>query len=221
MDALTEQAGARKSTESKPPGGALGKEEFLKLLISQLKNQDPMSPMDGQEFAAQLAQFSSVEQLVNISAVLAANGEMNGMLAQSINSGVAAGLIGKRVEASGNLIGWSGSDPAEMRFELDSAAQNVKLTIKNDAGIVVREYDLGGRGEGSHSFEWDGMTNQGAVSATGSYTFHIAATDAAGASVGAETYTYGTVDRISFGQDGVRLWLGAHSVGMSDVSSVE
>lgn len=89
----------------------MGKDDFLRLLVTQLGNQDPLNPMDGQEFAAQLAQFSSVEQLLNISDVLAQNGEMNGLLAQSINSGVASGLIGKTVQASGNAISWDGENP--------------------------------------------------------------------------------------------------------------
>ncbi len=218
---MTEQSAGHADSEKQAPGGALGKDEFLQLLVTQLKHQDPMNPMDGQEFAAQLAHFSSVEQLVNISDVLAENGEMNGMLAQSINSGVAAGLIGKNVEATGNVIGWNGEDSAEMRFNLASAAQDVTITVQNDDGVIVREYELGGLSAGPQSFEWDGMTNNGAVSAAGSYTFHVAAADAGGELVDAETFSYGTVDRISFGEDGVRLWLGTHSVEMSDVSSVE
>lgn len=220
-DPMAMQAGAQHSSKSTAPGGALGKEEFLHLLVTQLKNQDPMSPMDGQEFAAQLAQFTSVEQLVNISEVLAQNGDMNGMLAQSINSGVAAGLIGKSIEASGNAIGWNGEDPAEMKFELASNAANVKVTVRDAAGIVVRTFDLGGRAGGEHTLDWDGTTGTGAAAATGSYTFDVAATDVRGETVETRSFTRGIVDRITFGQDGVRLWLGAHSVAMSDVSSVE
>lgn len=220
-DALTDQSATRQNTEGTAPGGALGKDEFLQLLVTQLKYQDPMNPMDGQEFAAQLAQFSSVEQLVNISDVLAENGQMNGVLAQSINSGVAAGLIGKNVEAAGNAITWNGGDPAEMRFELESSAQEVTITVTNEAGVVMREYALGGHAGGPNAFEWDGKTSHGAAAAPGTYSFHVAATDAAGEAVEAETFSYGKVDRISFGQDGVRLWLGEHSIAMSDVSSVE
>ena len=69
----------------------MGKDEFLLLLVTQMRHQDPMNPMDGQQFAAQLAQFSSVEQLINIDRTLAASGEMNSLLAQGVNSGVAAG----------------------------------------------------------------------------------------------------------------------------------
>lgn len=201
-------------------GGALGKEEFLHLLVTQLKNQDPMSPMKGQEFAAQLAQFTSVEQLININDVLAQNGDMNGMLAQSINSGVAAGLIGKTVEASGNTMGWNGSDPSQMTFELADAAADVSVSIRNAAGVEVRVVDLGGRSAGAHSFEWDGMTGTGAAAASGTYTFDVTAIDSRGTPVAAKSATSGVVDRVTFGKDGVRLWLGEHSVAMSDVSSV-
>ncbi|MEX0601350.1 MAG: flagellar hook capping FlgD N-terminal domain-containing protein [Rhodothermales bacterium] len=219
--AFAEQAGASTDTKATAPGGALGRDEFLQLLVTQLANQDPMNPMDGQEFAAQLAQFTSVEQLVNISDVLAQNGEMNGMLAQSINSGVAAGLIGKSIEAGGNTVAWNGSDPAEMKFELASSAQNVKITIKDSAGITVRELEIGGRAAGKQTFEWDGATNQGHAATTGSYTFDVAAVDPSGSAVDVRTFTQGTVDRITFGQDGISIWIGGYSVPMSEVSSVQ
>jgi flagellar basal-body rod modification protein FlgD len=220
-NATTQQAGPQGGATQTAAGGALGKEEFLHLLVTQLKNQDPMSPMNGQEFAAQLAQFTSVEQLVNISEVLAQNGDMNGMLAQSINGGVAAGLIGKTVEASGNTIGWNGSDPSEMKFELAAGAAEVSVSIRNAAGVEVRVLDLGGRSGGAHSFEWDGTTGTGAAAASGTYTFDVTATDSQGKPVAAQSATTGVVDRITFGQDGIRLWLGEHSVAMSDVSSVQ
>lgn len=201
--------------------GAMGKDEFLRLLVSQLSNQDPLNPMDGQQFAAQLAQFTSVEQLMNISDTLAGNGEMNGLLAQSINSGVAAGLIGKTVQASGDQISLTGDEPAGLGFRLDKAADSTKLTIRSEAGTVVREIDLNGRTSGDHQYEWDGLGNDGERLPNGSYTFEITATDAAGDDVQVQTFFKGKVDRITFGQDGIMLWIGKARVPMADVESVE
>lgn len=220
-DAMTDQASAQAATAGQGPGGRLGKEEFLRLLVTQLGNQDPLNPMDGQQFAAQLAQFTSVEQLVNISEVLAQNGEMNGMLAQSINSGVAAGLIGKSVQAPGNTVAWNGEGRTAMQFELASTAANVTITVRDASGTAVREFELGGHAAGKHSFDWDGTTRAGATAATGSYTFDVTAADSAGNAVQTATFTEGVVDRITFGRDGIRLWLGEYAVAMSDISSVE
>lgn len=199
----------------------MGKDEFLKLLVTQLGNQDPLNPMDGQEFAAQLAQFSSVEQLMNISGALAESGEMNAMLAQSVNSGVAAGLIGKTVETASNRMNLDGENPIDLAFRLDDSADSVKVTILDEAGNLVRQIDLNGRSSGDHTFEWNGDDLSGQRVKAGLYSFEVEATNKAGETVTAEELFRGTVDRITFGQDGIMLWIGKVKVPMSDVESVE
>ncbi|MEX1055960.1 MAG: flagellar hook capping FlgD N-terminal domain-containing protein, partial [Rhodothermales bacterium] len=126
-------------TTPESSGSALGKNEFLRLLVAQISNQDPLNPMQGHEFAAQLAQFSSVEQLMNIGDVLTKNGELNGLLAQSVNSGVASGLIGKSIETKGNQINWSGEGVSELNFKLADSAQSVTVTIRDKVGNVIRK----------------------------------------------------------------------------------
>ena len=211
---------------STPPGAQeaggsnLGKNEFLRLLVAQISYQDPLNPMQGHEFAAQLAQFSSVEQLVNIGDVLAKNGELNGLLAQSVNSGVASGLIGKSVETKSNQINWPGEGITEMNFKLESSAKSVTVTIRDKAGNVVRKFDLDGRSDGEHKLEWDGTDASGARLTEGVYTYSVDALDAADKAVAATTIFRGQVDRITFGADGIRLWIGKVSVAMSDVESV-
>lgn len=199
----------------------MGKDEFLKLLVTQLGNQDPLNPMDGQQFAAQLAQFTSVEQLMNISGTLAENGQMNGMLAQSINSGVAAGLIGKSVETASDGVNLDGENPATLAFRLDGNADSVKVTIRDEAGNLIREISLNGRSSGDHEYEWDGTDLQGQRVKEGLYKYEVSATTKSGDTVGAEEFFTGTVDRITFGQDGIMLWIGNVRVPMSDVESVE
>lgn len=199
----------------------MGKDEFLRLLVTQLSNQDPLSPMDGQQFAAQLAQFSSVEQLMNIGSTLAGNGEMNALLAQSINSGVAAGLIGKTIEADTNTVGWSGEGEARLGFELGGDAEKITLTIRNEAGVVVRTMELDPHGAGTHTTVWDGKDDAGSTVAKGAYTFEVTATGADAAPVEASVFVEGRVDRVTFGRDGILLWLGEASVPMHAVRSVE
>jgi flagellar basal-body rod modification protein FlgD len=199
----------------------MGRDDFLRLLVTQLNNQDPLNPMNGQEFAAQLAQFSSVEQLLNINESLTAQGEMTGLLAQNINNGVATGLIGKEVVALGDQIGLSGSGTVPISFELPNAASDVTVTIQDASGNLVRTINLGSKGAGEHEVEWDGEATAGGRLPEGVYSLAINGTDADGNTVTAETAMRGTVDRVSFGPEGILLWMGDVSVTLSAVKSVQ
>lgn len=199
----------------------LGKDEFLQLLVTQLSNQDPLNPLDGQEFAAQLAQFSTVEQLVNINDTLGVNNTNIDLLSQSTNAGIAAGLIGQTIEAEGNAVNWSGEGDVPLSFDLGAAAASVTVTILDEAGNVVRTLDVGAMGEGEQTVDWDGTNTDGAAVEQGVYTFEVAATNADGEAVEATSVTRGTVDRVTFGLDGILLWLGDVPVPLELVSGVE
>ena len=203
-----------------PTGGDdLGREEFLLLLTTQLSNQDPLNPMDGQEFAAQLAQFSSLEQLININDVLAQNGELNGLLAQSINSGVAAGLIGKEIEAVGNSFSLTKDEPATLHYELNGFATNVTVEILNEAGVVVRTLEFANQTEGNQTFEWDGKNDAGQA-LEGNHTFKINASDAEGERVAAQPLVRGIAERITFGPEGILVWIGERGIPMGEIQSI-
>ncbi len=198
----------------------LGKEDFLTLLVTQLSNQDPLNPLEGQEFAAQLAQFSSVEALLNIETALELNTEINGLLAQSMNSGVAAGLIGKTVTAESDHLFVNGEGTIPVTFDLASPAASTSITIKNEAGLVVRTITTGGQERGMNTIDWDGTNDAGEQLPDGNYTFSVSATDLSGEAVRATTFTRGKVDRVSFTAEGILLWIGDVSFAMSTVTSV-
>ncbi|ARA94780.1 hypothetical protein AWN76_017555 [Rhodothermaceae bacterium RA] len=198
----------------------LDRDDFLLMLVTQLQNQDPLNPLQGHEFAAQLAQFSSVEQLTNINEAIKGSQEANNLLAQSINSGVAAGLIGKEIDALGNELGWIG-EPVRLGFELPRAAASVEVQILDDTGKTVRTFDLGKEAGGLVDLTWDGTDGNGNVQPNGRYTFEVTAVDASGEAIGIDnTYTRGTVDRISFSSEGIRLWIDDLPVSMSSVLTV-
>ncbi len=201
-------------------GADMGKEDFLKLLVTQLRNQDPMSPMKGQEFAAQLAQFSSVEQLININETLASQQGGTSALSKNLKSGLASNMLGKTVRAEGNSITWAGNE-LDLRFTMQSPAAEATLTIRDAAGQVVRTEDLGALDGGPQSFTWDGTTNDGEAVAEGAYTYSIDAVNPDGEAVQATTFLSGTVDRITFGQDDVLLWVGDRSLPLDSVQSIE
>ena len=200
---------------------ALGKEKFLRLLVTQLQNQDPMSPMDGQEFAAQLAQFTSVEQLLNIQQTLVENGRLNGMLAQGINSGVASGLIGHEVEAVSSMLYWDGGGSSTAHIDLGRAASSVEVVLRDSEGNVVRTLDMGALEAGRHEIEWDGRDLNGAAVPKGTYHIEVVTRDAAGDPVQTRTLVGGRVDRVTFGQDGIKLWIDELALSMSDIRSVK
>lgn len=198
----------------------MGRDEFLKLLVTQLSNQDPMNPLEGQEFAAQLAQFTSVEQLINIEGTLAAQGEANAMLATSMNNGVAAGLIGQTVEAPGSQVNWDGETASTTEFELAGPASSVQIEIRDSTGFLLRTVDLGAQGSGEQSFQWDGLDDHGNRVAEGAYSTSIVAKDSSGEPVPTESTVRGKVSRVTFSPEGVMLWIGKMPVSMAAVRSV-
>lgn len=213
-------ANAAKASPAAAQRNTLNRDDFLRLLVTQLSNQDPMNPMEGQEFAAQLAQFSSVEQLININEGLTGQADMQGLLAQNINNGVAAGLIGKQVEADGNRLSVSGKGDVPVRFSVDNYAADATVRIMDAFGNLVHTEKLQNLDAGTHDFTWDGKKGD-VRQPSGVYTFEVVASDRDGNPVSAAPRMYGHVDRVSFTQGGIQLWMGEASVSMGHVRSVE
>lgn len=216
----------------------LDRDDFLQLLVAQLANQDPTNPQEGHEFAAQLAQFSSVEQLSNISSTLAVHSEQLALLsegtaiaagqqialANAINDrttlSAATALIGQTVEAEGDTTVFNGTDPSPLSFKLDAPAAEVTIKIRDETGAVIRTILPGHLGEGAHAPTWDGLDDDGNPAEPGAYTFEVEAANADGEEIEATTFTRGRVDRISIDEDGAKLWIGPFAVALDDVLSV-
>jgi flagellar basal-body rod modification protein FlgD len=207
------------SALSQATSSNLGKNDFLKLLTTQLKNQDPSSPMKGREFAAQLAQFSSVEQLTNISSQLEGQQKGNGVLAQSINDSIATDLIGRKVETSGSTMQWGGGGGTTLGLDLERPAAEATVTIRDGGGNAVRTKTLENVSE-TTEISWDGTSDGGAQVPDGTYSVEVSATGANGESVEATAHLEGTVDRVSLEDGGTSLWLGGARVPMGRVQSI-
>ncbi|CAG37392.1 flagellar hook assembly protein FlgD [Desulfotalea psychrophila] len=147
----------------------MGKQEFLTLLVAQLQNQDPLNPDEGTEFTAQLAQFSSLEQLMSI------NKGMGNMITSTSNSDNIALLntIGKEVLYYGDEIDFQG-DPVEFGYMLAENATSVKIELRLN-GETVHSIDSTELSKGDHTFTWDGMTEDGNPAAHGAYKIVVAA----------------------------------------------
>jgi flagellar basal-body rod modification protein FlgD len=147
IDSTVNQSNTSQTTTTK----TLGKDDFMKLLLAQLKNQDPLNPMDGTDFAAQLAQFSSLEQLSNMNTELK-NLSVNQMTmnyAQSVN------MIGKEVVTnSGNSLEVSGPT-TDLNYKLATDAQSLTITILDKEGQLVKTWDETAQKAGMNKATWD------------------------------------------------------------------
>lgn len=204
------QGKAEKTAES------MGKDDFLKLLVTQLKNQDPLQPMQSTEFAAQLAHFSSVEQLTNVNSKLETMLKYN----ESLTNAQAIGLIGKKVRASGNTVTLQEGAGAELHYTLSNDASDVVINIYDKDGKLVRSQALGGQQGGSQSYAWDGTDAAGNPSPPGNYRFEVKAKDGEGNDVGVTTLMEGAVTGITFKGGVVYLSVGETLIPIGDVVMV-
>lgn len=198
----------------------LGKDDFLKLLLQQLKYQDPLNPMDGAEYAAQLAQFSSVEQLQNINTSLATSIDANYVLAQSVNNSMAASLIGKDVKMSVNNFSYDGTNNVTVGYTLPGAVKGVTVDVYNEKNEKIRTITGSGLTVGDHDVAWDGKNDAGVTQSAGKYTFKVNATDNAGSKVTTTQYMWGTIGAVRFTASGTVVVIGNTEIGLSNILEV-
>jgi flagellar basal-body rod modification protein FlgD len=194
----------------------MAKDDFLNLLITQLQNQDPLNPTDSTEFTAQLAQFSSLEQLSNVNENLM---ELKHFQA-SINNSQAVTLIGKAITAAGNSIQLTDDGPVQCDFSLNHDAAVVVANIYDSTGKFVADFESRNLSDGQHALFWDGTDKHGNRMASGNYTFEILAADAKGRDIGSTTFYSGTVDRVTFENDTSYLMSGDQKIALGDVIEV-
>lgn len=195
---------------------AMGKEAFLTLLITQLQHQDPLNPADSTEFTAQLAQFSSLEQLNNVNENLSALK----LYQASINNAQAVSFIGKEIVSTGNSVEARSGQPVACEFELAKPAQKVVVSVYDATGAFVKDVVATGLAAGRQTVSWDGRDRNGNTAPDGTYTFEVQAEGSGKEAVAATTYTRGAVTGVSF-QDGVTyLTVGRRRVAIGDVVQV-
>lgn len=156
-----------------PPRQKLGMGDFLHLMISQLQYQDPLHPLNNTRFAAQLAQFSQLDQLTHLNrgvGTIAHDGA-------DANKMMMVGFLGQRVTMKGNAFRLDPSGNVSLTYRQAGASQSGHLRIFDGQNHLVRTIALKPMGPGSHTLEWDGVTDQGVRAPKGSYSFEIDAMD--------------------------------------------
>jgi flagellar basal-body rod modification protein FlgD len=189
---------------------------FLKMLVTQMNNQDPLNPMDNSELTSQLAQISTVSGMQTMNATLSQ------LLAQTSASRAmdSAALIGRTVVVPGADVTVKDGVASKIGIDLPKTADAVTVDVLDADGKVVRTIDLKGQVAGVHDVEWDGKDNAGAVVANGDYTFKVTAT-ADGTSVQPVALVYGKVESISGDSTGVLVNLaGGNKSNVDEVRKI-
>jgi flagellar basal-body rod modification protein FlgD len=198
---------------------SLGKDAFLKLLVAQLRHQDPLKPQDSSDFIAELAQFSSVEQTMGINDRL----DMMALQNQGLANSQTVGLVGKSATVRGSMVTTDGSGlGVPLNFTLNGESAETTVTIRDQSGRVVRTLEVGAREAGLVRLTWDGRDNAGVVQPAGSYVVTVEAKNEAEAPVPVSQETTGLIRSVSFDKGYPVLHLdNGISVPVSDLLRVE
>jgi flagellar basal-body rod modification protein FlgD len=198
-------------------GDVLGKDDFLTLLVAQLQNQDPLNPVDSTEFTAQLAQFSSLEQLYNVNDnldILSSN-------QLAMNNSQTVSMLGKTAWAYGDIIQKSDETETNISFGLGSGAAETIINIYDAEGNFIKTISAGALEAGEHTVSWDGTDEDGNSVAEAYYQFEVLAADTEGATVTTQTFIVGVVSGVTFNDtDEAQLLINDLSLPMSSIAHV-
>jgi flagellar basal-body rod modification protein FlgD len=190
---------------------------FLSILTTQLKNQNPLEPLDTNQFTQQLVQFSSVEQQLKTNEFLEALLGLNEST-YNVNS-QAVSFIGKEITTNTSASQFKDGE-AKWAFSLDKAAAKVTFTIKDANGVTVDTVEMENAAAGESTFKWDGKLADGTTALAGNYSISIAATDVAGKAVTAKTSMTGIVSGVDMSGDEPYLIVGNARIALDSVQSV-
>lgn len=206
------QQGARRS-------GDLGQQEFLQLLVAQMRNQDPINPLDGAEFASQLAQFNSVEQLINVNSSISKLQESHNVMSSSLTNSMAVSLTGKQVRAIGDQVHLASGQSAGIQYKLADSATEVEIVIRNSSGAEVRREVIQGAPSGENGWVWDGRNHAGDRMSDGNYQVEINAKNGNG-KVNSLSYLEGVASKVRYSGRGVYLTVNNVEIPISDIEEV-
>jgi flagellar basal-body rod modification protein FlgD len=195
----------------------LGKDAFMSLLLTQMKNQDPTNPMKSHEMAAQLAQFTSLEKLNNI------NDGINALHKdqQPSRNFEALSFIGRTIKTDNSKLSRLDKDSQqELRFTLPADARTLTLQIKDAAGTPVRTLEYKNMKVGKNSLMWNGVNDDGSTAPPGEYTVSYEAIGSNGHKLAVETKTEGVISGVNFTAHGPQLLVGRQAIDLADVKSI-
>lgn len=194
----------------------LDRESFMKLLVAELKNQDPLDPLQAREMVTQLSQLTGVEKLISIEqGIGAVQQEMAGVAGTQLSS-----LVGREVTADVSAVQLNDMGPVTGTFNVLSRAEDVEVTVRDPGGEVVRVLRLGSAFPGNRTFTWDGNDESGTRMPAGRYAVEVSATDANGFPVVTGTEVSGRVSAVDYDGGVPQLVLGNARIMLGDVTSI-
>ena len=190
----------------------MGQNDFLKLLVTQLKNQDPLKPMDNTAFVAELAKFSQLDQSTKQVQLLEKS------IAQQTDSMqyTLLPMIGRNVQVEGSLIDLN-NGPAKLTYALEREASTVRVTIQDKQGKAIRVLDLGTQSAGKQEVQWDGRNQNGLLMPNGTYQYQVLAKDAKGAAVVAAPSSVLTISGVRMVDGTPQLAAGDYVIDRKDI----
>ncbi|WP_374034080.1 flagellar hook assembly protein FlgD [Bdellovibrio bacteriovorus] len=196
---------------------SLDKDAFFKLMLTQMKNQDPTNPLKSHEMAAQLASFSSLEQMQNMNKSLEEmkNGQKPSENFQALN------LIGKAVAGdSSKVVRGTNDREHDFKFTLPMAASEVSVKVRDAEGNIVRTYNLKSLKAGENKLTWNGEDEKAMKALPGEYQFIAEAKTADGKKMGIKTDFDGMITGVSYSNEGPVLHVGNQAIRFSDVKKI-
>ncbi len=190
--------------------------DFINLLVTQMKNQNPLEPMDNYQMASQMAQMSMVESLNSIYETVTQMSSSQDTVTNSLGT---AALIGKTVEAQGNGLTLSQGVASGGSYQLAKTG-NVLVQIYNSAGQVVWTQQAGVRDTAQQKIEWQGRDQQGNSLPDGDYTFKVTAVDEKGAAIGVTSRVSGAVTGISFEEGVPYVQVGSNRIAVKNIAAI-
>ena len=197
----------------------LGKDDFLRLLTVQLQYQDPLEPLKNTEFIAQMAQFSSLEQLQNMNQSLGQNLGVETQLHTAFQNNLATSLVGKEVEIPTREIEFDGTAESDLTYRLGEGSRSARLSILDARGSLVREFELDASSRYG-TITWDGKSEAGSEVPSGAYLAVIQAEDAGGNLVDSQTLKSARVQAVRYRDGGARILADGREFALEELSGV-
>lgn len=195
------------------------KDIFLKILVAQMQNQNPLKPQDGAQMSTQLAQFNMVEQQISTNKLLKQMVSNNGQAAQSMAT--AAAYLNHQASADTSNITFDGSTPIKLSVNLQNATTQANVSIVDTFGNTIRTLQNGSLPTGKSTFTWDGLQNNGTPATAGNYVIKVSATDSTGAAIPATTSISGLVQAVRNTTNGTRVIVGATPVALATITEIK
>lgn len=199
-----------------PEEDKLGRDAFMKLFLAQMNHQDPLNPMDTTQFSAQLAQFSSLEQLFNVNENLES---IKGIESSSSKYQV-LDLIGKEIRADSDTLVLNNGNAAKGSFYVDQPAECI-VHILNEQGASIRDIYVGAVNAGNQDFEWDGFDSRGNLNTSGQYSYTVSAMSGSGNRISADKYIQGTVTGVNLDDVDPVVYINDTPLSMSQIINVK